>query len=154
MEISAHQSVDNSYPVNSYYSVQLKKTAIRNHYVAAELMKKGKGNSPPLNYLFAWKDMIEFRRIEPVGLCKPVILFPIKYGEKSDERVLLLETTPARYPYGVVQIDDSPDCTLFQIRADNTIDFFVAEGKAHETGQLLQMLADGSLMLNINELTK
>jgi hypothetical protein len=105
-----------------------------------------------LNKLLAWAGSVYFKKLEPSGLWNDYIVYPIKYGAKKEQDLLLLETAPFLYPYGVVNIADSNDCTLFHISEDLTITFFVSQGNASLTAQLLTMLVDGTLSEDIDNL--
>lgn len=136
--------------LNARYVIKLVATNQKDTYSLVRVAKQG--NSPVLNRLFVWQKNVEFKRLEPTGIADDYLPFPIIYGEKEDRQILLLETASFLYPFGVVNTQGSSDCILFRISDDLTIEFFVSEGNANLTAQLLTMLVDGSLSGDINNL--
>lgn len=129
--------------LTALYIVQLLPTDRKHLYTLNRITKEG--NCPSLNLLLAWQGEVQFRKLEPQAILNDYILYPLKFGDKGNQQVLMLETAPYLYPFGIVNIPASADCILFRISEDLTIEFFVSAGNANLTTQLLTMLMDGSL---------
>ena len=137
--------------LHSRYSFSLTPSVGKDTFTITNRSISGK-NCPYLNKLFAHKGDVKVKKLQPTGLGKDYILYPIIYGDKGNETTILLETALFMHPYGIINQPGSPDCMLFIISPDNEIEIFVSEGNANMTAQLLQMLIDGSLLGDMDDL--
>jgi hypothetical protein len=138
--------------LNKCFVLKLIPTANKDIYTIERILKKG--NDPLFNKLFSWFETVGFKRLEPSGGIDDYIIFPITFGKRDDQQIIMLETALFLYPFGTVNIGESEDCILFRISEENIVEIFISEGNANMTAQLLTMLVDGELADDINNLLK
>lgn len=138
--------------LNGYYSFQLQKLAGADTYILANTNHAGKHNDYFFDLLNYGKP-VKFKKLEPVDISEGYVIYPLVYGNKGEENTIIFETEFSfLHPYGLVEIEHSPDCIMFQMFDGDSFDVWISEGNANQSSQLLNMLRNGELLDDMDSL--